>query len=481
MEPSEIEAINSFFRDTLDSPQPLRSGAPTPSSSSAVLRPVPSWDEAEVMLCASHIPITSEMDIDSYPPDVTPQLAAISLTDPAGPIDIRTVSTPVAAGSGSRQEVRLSCAQVEQIHATKEVLMAQQTEIAGLRTNLRKIHAGLRHGRHEAVRKVRDYMISWWEITDVEAARLAYDRHADDASKLAMLRAVSHPARELEAEYQRVDWALTERENRLVQSMEDLAGLLDQLRVSFAGGVSTEEDYEGAVVAGEGAVGVVSSREHGLKAFSHPEAAQRLRELRGQLDELDGQMVSMVEVQKIENPLVSDRRLERDAVEFMRTYDERRMNLFREYRARLSFLETLTARHVDPLRLSSHELKKSSIFEPAPVQSPSPNVFVNQWLLFQLRTSSLEAARIRSLPEWQALRGQGWTDAGISRLALMLWFSDDTVRPYTGSTISFPVIVFLWWFGFVSLIRLGWDDFGFLNEEFFGGVCDNLGIETMSS
>ncbi|PYI21906.1 hypothetical protein BO99DRAFT_400557 [Aspergillus violaceofuscus CBS 115571] len=112
------------------------------------------------------------------------------------------------------------------------------------------------------------------------------------------------------------------------------------------------------------------------------------------------------------------------------------MNLFREYRARLSFLETLTARHVDPLRLSSHELKKSSIFEPAPVQSPSPNVFVNQWLLFQLRTSSLEAARIRSLPEWQALRGQGWTDAGISRLALMLWFSDDTVRPYTGSTIS---------------------------------------------
>ncbi|OJJ96569.1 hypothetical protein ASPACDRAFT_1859250 [Aspergillus aculeatus ATCC 16872] len=478
MQPSEVEAISSFFSDALGSPRTMRSGAPTPPPLSASVRlPVPSWDEPEVILYASHIPTTYEMDIDSRPPepDVTPHrecqqpvaaaAAAInltgpaqqpvavvtnSLTDPAGPIDKRTFSTlATAAGSSSRsnsssggirsssmrQEVRLTCAQVEQIHATKEVLMAQQTEIAGLRTNIQEIHAEMRRERLEAERKVRKHMISGWMTTDVDAdgdARVVYDTYRDGAWTPALMKVGLLPA-ELEAEYERTDGALTERENQLVQSMEDFAGLLDQLRGSFSRGVLTEEDYEGAAMGNDGAEGLLGRSEHALKAFSQSAAAQRLRELRGQLVELDGQLVSIVELQNIENPLVSDRGLDRDAMDFLRTYDERRMNLFHEYRARLSDLETLTEGHGDTLQPSSCELKQSSIFEPVLIPSSPSKVFVNQWLLFQLRTSSLEEARIRSLPEWETLRGQGWTNAGIRRLALTLWFSDDTVLPYRDS------------------------------------------------
>ncbi|RAK77598.1 uncharacterized protein BO72DRAFT_458507 [Aspergillus fijiensis CBS 313.89] len=461
MEPSKVEAISSFSSDALSSPRTMRSGAPTPPPSSSVPLPVPSWDEPEVLLYASHIPTTHEMDIDSRPPepDVTPHrgcqqpvaaAAAISPSDPAGPIDKRTFSTLATAagssrsnsGSGGgvrsssmRQEVRLSCAQVEQIHATKDVSMAQETEIAGLRTTLREIHAEMRRERLEAERKVREHMISGWMTTDVGAdgdARVAYDNHRDDAWTPVLME-VDLLLAELEAEYGRVDGALTERENQLVQSTEDFAGLLDQLRGSFPKGIFTEENCERAALGNVGAEELLGRNEYALKAFSQSAAAQRLRELRGQLVELDGQLVSIVKLQNIENPLVSDKGLDSDAMDCLRTYDERRMNLFHEYWARLSDLETLTEGHGDTLQLSSHELKQSSIFEPVLIPSSPSKVFVNQWLLFQLRTSSLEEARIRSLPEWETLRGQGWTNAGISRLALTLWFSDDTVLPYRDS------------------------------------------------
>ncbi|RDH30269.1 hypothetical protein BDQ94DRAFT_77993 [Aspergillus welwitschiae] len=93
----------------------------------------------------------------------------------------------------------------------------------------------------------------------------------------------------------------------------------------------------------------------------------------------------------------------------------------------------------DPFKLESYE--KSSPFEQNDFESPeSPfqrRKFIDNWILHQVRTSSLESARLRSQPEWETLRSQGLTEEEISQLALECWHSHDPGAVVSsGSTIK---------------------------------------------
>ncbi|OOF99531.1 hypothetical protein ASPCADRAFT_203308 [Aspergillus carbonarius ITEM 5010] len=94
----------------------------------------------------------------------------------------------------------------------------------------------------------------------------------------------------------------------------------------------------------------------------------------------------------------------------------------------------------DPFKLALDE--KFSPFDQDDSVESAPSCqrgrFINNWILHQLRTSSRESARLRSHPEWQMMRDQGWDDTDISRLALDRWHSDDTGTVASGERTRMP-------------------------------------------
>ncbi|PWY89438.1 hypothetical protein BO94DRAFT_534210 [Aspergillus sclerotioniger CBS 115572] len=94
----------------------------------------------------------------------------------------------------------------------------------------------------------------------------------------------------------------------------------------------------------------------------------------------------------------------------------------------------------DPFKLALDE--KFSPFDQGDSVESAPSRqrgrFINNWILHQLRTSSLESARLRSHPEWQTMRDQGWDDTYISRLALDRWHLDDTGTVASGERTIMP-------------------------------------------
>lgn len=81
----------------------------------------------------------------------------------------------------------------------------------------------------------------------------------------------------------------------------------------------------------------------------------------------------------------------------------------------------------DPLLLTELE-DRSPFFEPARPVSLNKATFVNRWLLHRLRHSMLEILGFKSRPEFCDLDNDEWDGDNISKMALMLWFRDETAR-----------------------------------------------------
>ncbi|RAK94865.1 uncharacterized protein BO80DRAFT_430369 [Aspergillus ibericus CBS 121593] len=108
-----------------------------------------------------------------------------------------------------------------------------------------------------------------------------------------------------------------------------------------------------------------------------------------------------------------------------------------QYSGRLRRAEYVCGKN--PFKLAPGE--RFSPFDPGDsVESPSQRRgrFINNWILHQLRSSSLESSRLRSRPEWQSMREQGFDDTDISRLALERWHSDDTGTVASGERTIIP-------------------------------------------
>ena len=78
----------------------------------------------------------------------------------------------------------------------------------------------------------------------------------------------------------------------------------------------------------------------------------------------------------------------------------------------------------DPLKTTMEE-DMQPFFETHNSSSKSNrSIFINKWLLHQLRHSSLQISRLKALPE---LHGLGYDEMAISQQALDVWFLDDAV------------------------------------------------------
>ncbi|PLB40261.1 uncharacterized protein BDW47DRAFT_116045 [Aspergillus candidus] len=80
----------------------------------------------------------------------------------------------------------------------------------------------------------------------------------------------------------------------------------------------------------------------------------------------------------------------------------------------------------DPLKMPAGR-DFSPFSEPWPMTRNHPVEFINNWILHQLRHSSVQIARFKSLPELCELNRAGCHNADISRKALTEWFLDDTI------------------------------------------------------
>lgn len=80
----------------------------------------------------------------------------------------------------------------------------------------------------------------------------------------------------------------------------------------------------------------------------------------------------------------------------------------------------------DPLKMPA-DRDFSPFSEPWPMTRNHPVEFINNWILHQLRHSSVQISRFKSLPELCELNRAGCHNADISRKALTEWFLDDTI------------------------------------------------------
>ena len=84
----------------------------------------------------------------------------------------------------------------------------------------------------------------------------------------------------------------------------------------------------------------------------------------------------------------------------------------------------------EPLKTSAMQESPHPFFEPSSMSTTKfdRSQFINKWILHQLRHSTLQIAKLKSLPELRELAEvEGFDGVSISRLAMDLWFMDDAV------------------------------------------------------
>lgn len=81
----------------------------------------------------------------------------------------------------------------------------------------------------------------------------------------------------------------------------------------------------------------------------------------------------------------------------------------------------------DPLLITELE-DRSPFFESARPVTLNKAIFVNRWILHRLRHSKLEILNFQSRPELLDLKNDVWDRDTVSKMALMLWFRDETMK-----------------------------------------------------
>lgn len=84
----------------------------------------------------------------------------------------------------------------------------------------------------------------------------------------------------------------------------------------------------------------------------------------------------------------------------------------------------------EPLKTSAMQESPHPFFEPSSMSATKfdRSQFINKWILHQLRHSTFQIAKLKSLPELRELAEvEGFDEVSISRMAMDLWFMDDAV------------------------------------------------------
>ncbi|GAQ06377.1 hypothetical protein ALT_3698 [Aspergillus lentulus] len=255
---------------------------------------------------------------------------------------------------------------------------------------------------------------------------------------------------DLEQTYHRTEDELDQEEYVLIQSMQRFA---KSLRESPPGLSKVTLQAESSA-SDDGALSFHDEpQEYPPAVFDYLSRVGDARILQERLAELDSQWYTIVDKQRLRSSLNIS--LDEESLQFLRSYDGSRTQIRKElhetmldivrlraicderglrteeYTGDMDFLygmglEEVASQPEDPLKTSAID-DSSPFYEPGSAKVSSA-MFINKWLLHQLRHSSVEISRLKAAPELQQLSDEGWDDANISRLALTVWFSDDTVR-----------------------------------------------------
>ncbi|GFF44618.1 hypothetical protein IFM46972_07590 [Aspergillus udagawae] len=320
-------------------------------------------------------------------------------------------------------------------------LIEQLEDVSARRLRAREMRVALRYKREDEgnrraalMKRLNSLLAQDHQLVDlIEELQSATDSYLD-----------------LEQTYHRAEDELDRDEYALIQSLQRFA---KSLRESPPGLSKVTSQAESSASDD----GARSSRDEPLE---YPPAVEDYlsrvgdaRILQERLAELDSQWYTVVDKQRLRSSLNIS--LDEESLQFLRSYDrsrtqirkelnETRLDIVRlraicdeqglrteEYTADIDFLygmglEEVASQMEDPLKTSA--LDDSSPFYESGSAKVSSAMFINKWLLHQLRHSSVEISRLKAAPELQQLSDEGWDDANISRLALTVWFSDDTVR-----------------------------------------------------
>lgn len=320
-------------------------------------------------------------------------------------------------------------------------LIEQLEDVSARRVRAREMRVGLRYkredeGKHRAALMKRLNSL------------LAQDHQLADL--LEELQSATESYLDLEQTYHRVEDELNQEEYLLDQSMERFAKSLREsppgLSMVSPQAASSASDLDARSSRGEPLA-------YPPVVVDYLSRVGDARILQERLADLDSQWYSVVDKQRLRSSLNIS--LDEESLQFLRSYDASRAQIRKEinetmldvvrlraicdeqgvlpeeYAGDLDFLygmglEDVASQIGDPLKTSALD-DSSPFYEPGSAKVSSA-MFINKWLLHQLRHSSVEISRLKAAPELQQLSDEGWDDANISRLALTVWFSDDTVR-----------------------------------------------------
>jgi hypothetical protein len=327
-------------------------------------------------------------------------------------------------------------------------LIEQLEDVSARRVRAREMRVALRYkredeGKHRAALTKRLNSL----LAQLNSL-LAQDHQLTDL--VEELQSATESYLDLEQTYHRVEDELDQDEYVLIQSMQRFAKSLGE----SAPGPSKVSPQA------ESSASDLDARSCRGEPLAYPPVVvdylSRVgdaRILQERLADLDSQWYNIVDKQKVRSSLNIS--LDEESLQFLRSYDASRTQIRKElnetmldvvrlrticdergvlpeeYSGDLDFLygmglEDVASQIEDPLKTSALD-DSSPFYEPGSAKVSSA-MFINKWLLHQLRHSSVEISRLKAAPELQQLSDEGWDDANISRLALTVWFSDDTVR-----------------------------------------------------
>lgn len=264
----------------------------------------------------------------------------------------------------------------------------------------------------------------------------------------------------LEAEYQKVENALEQKEQDLDRHTALLTGILRKEAMLLA-----QEQYD---IDFHSYLPVHHSRPaedtHDLispEIAGYTSLVEDARGLRTRLEEPtrdETEYMKIIDQQKVrgQNSLP----LDNDAQLFLEQHEDRKSDIKEQFNATHLRLENYSVRklpHEDTVAVTDDEwrdlLKKylpdysedqppdllrasklddrSPFFETARPLPLNKSNFVNHWLLYRLRHSAIEILQFKSQPELVDLMDKGWDGNSISQMAMRLWYEDGTTKVET--------------------------------------------------
>lgn len=335
------------------------------------------------------------------------------------------------------------------LKARLDSLAKLQSYVSMKRSQLRELRVELGFKREDEV-EMRAAFMKKINLFFVQGGQDAQSTLVQDYERLQSL---TEEYLELERSYHTAEDELGGQEYELVLAMEETSGLLERA----SAGIEDDADHDMEYFQEENSMH--STEIQPPMAPSMVEYLQRLSDieiLQERLCDLDTEFFEISEKQETRKRFNIS--LDDDSLSFLSTYQENRARVQKELEDALRDTHRLRAtcqdqgliphdlpdttddpglddflqgeeHQPDPLKLTVAE-DPTPFFEPHTTASSTKfdrSIFVNKWILHQLRHSSFQIARLKSFPELRALEDSGYDEVMISRLALDSWFMDDAV------------------------------------------------------